>query len=505
MADTHDKYLRAPRGGSPLRRPSLYLRGALCGAALLALPAPAQAETPPDARAGAAPSPLHAPRAGSSDLAYLLTASAEALGHRLSHPGHTVPRATDCRSAEKALPDEFERATFEAGCSATRGRFEHDTSFSHAQFDGPLELQSAEFSGLASFQWATFNATAELQYAVFHSDVDLYSSVFAGQLGLFGARFEGPATFQGARLRGRVDLTNAELRGGSSFYQAEFGAEASFHGAELLRVADFSGVVFRGPVDFSRAKFGERATFARADFSGPASFLDARLPKVLDLSDLTKIDGVLDLTKAAPPSFGQKCQLNLARSDLEKINIDFDTCRLYFPEGTSDQDILDVYEGLLASFERRGLQKSMREATIELQQYKYARDGRWLMNAVQSYWWDYGFEKQRIFLWIGVLIGLFTIINNFFFGWLLENAYEVTFLLPYVKKRPPGLGVTVRFVLDLPLAFLYTGIIFFGSLFGFRRELSHFKSHRILVNLYLFFIMASGIVCTMFILNYLLK
>lgn len=436
-------------------------------------------------------------------LQELLAARAVMTVSRIAPVGRSLSAKTDCDPASASSPGNFERAVFKEGCSAVLARFEGPTSFSLARFDGPVELSSTTFFMTTSFKWAAFNAAADLSHAQFQAAVDFYSATFVGPVDLFNGRFNAPAGFQKVELRDRVDFTGTALREGVSFYQATFQGAVSFRGAELLGEADFSSAQFHGAVDFSRTRFQDKLSLAEAYFGGPVTFSNAHLPATLDLSGLTDINGVIDLTKASPPSGGQKCRVNLVGSDIDKINIDYDRFELFFPPDTSPRDILDVYEGLLSNFKKRGQEKSYRAASIELEQYKYARDDRWLMNEIERHWWDYGFEKERIFVWIGVLISAFTLVNNLFFAWLLENAFQVEFLLPYVRRPPDEENPVIRFVLNLPLALMYTAILFLGSLFGFSREVSHFRSHWLPVNIYLFFIMAAGLVCTMFILNFI--
>jgi uncharacterized protein YjbI with pentapeptide repeats len=400
----------------------------------------------------------------------------------------------------------FEKYHFKKNFTATLIEFIDATTFKLSQFDENTFFQSTIFRQSTSFEWSVFNGEVNFSHSRFYGTVNFYRSTFYGDtISFYGANFYEVTDFSDALWAGKVDLSNMTVSDQISFYGDQFQKNVTFYNSHFEGDVDLSYVVFNKNVDFSRASFSGTLDFSGAQFVGKTNFYSTKLPQVLNLSGVHQIDSIIDLTKATSRAYGDKIKINLLGANISKIRINYQDFVLYFPLNTSDKDITTVYAALLNDFSHRGLHEDYKKLAIEQKRYEFNKNDQWMMNIIEHYWWDYGFDKGRIFIWITIFILLYTVINNFFVIWLMENVFSVTFLMPLCKRMPVHKNILVRYVLSFPLSLIYTVVIFFSGILGFKCEFTYFKSDRVLVNIYIFFTMATGLICAMFILNYLIK
>lgn len=412
----------------------------------------------------------------------------------------------DLNNTTTSDPLDYKRAFFKQKFSAVLSHFESKVSFALAEFLMNVEMPSAVFFEKANFRWANFQSGLNLSRSRFKEEADFYSSIFAGEESSFyGAHFN-QVSFANTQFRSKMDFSGVVMKGSSRFYKSTFFELATFKTMEFKGDVDFSYVDFNSDVNFENVNFGQQVSFSHSKFLGNVNFYNARMPEYLDFSGVNNVAYLIDFTNTRPHSTGKKCRVNLIEADLNKLQINYQQFQLYFPPRTTHLNKVKVYEGLLNNFKLRGINEDYRSLSIEYEKYKYTINDNELMSLVQDYWWDYGFKKDRIFMWIAVLIITFTLINNLFIFWLMENAFEISFLQPFcLRESQSDTNPVIRYILNLPLAFIYTLVIIFGVLLGFKHELEQFKTHNVIINLYLFFTMAVGLVCAMFILNYLVK
>ena len=159
----------------------------------------------------------------------------------------------------------------------------------------------------------------------------------------------------------------------------------------------------------------------------------------------------------------------------------------------------------MESLKINGFEDGYKQLSIEFYEYKYLRDNQYLLNFIDKYWWNYGFDKSRIFLWILVIILFFTIINSIFYDELMDRAYKIGFLKKEMEHDSIKNHWITSFIYNIPYAFLYTIYIFFGRMMGFKIDTERFKSNNYFINLYLVTIIASGLLCALFAFNSIFK
>ncbi|WP_286267451.1 pentapeptide repeat-containing protein [Thalassotalea atypica] len=400
----------------------------------------------------------------------------------------------------------YQKYHFDGSFSAVLADFSQSINFSLVQFHKDALFKSTKFRHDVKFEWAKFKGEANFSHSRFYGEVGFYQSGFEGHsVSFYGSQFSGETDFSGSVFDGAFDFSNITAYQSITYYNSQFNKEATFYNSRFNQQVDLSHSTFRGDVSFSRAIFIRYLNLEGVKFMGRINFYGARLPEKLNLTGLHELEHILDLTVAKPPAYGEQTAINLLGANINKIKINYQDFKLYFPSNTTAKNRSDVYAALLNDFEQRGMYEDYRKLSIEQQRYDFKINNQWLRDKIEHYWWDYGFDRGRIFVWIAIFILLYTAINNFFVIWLMENAFAVTFLLPLIKRMPAHKNILIRYVMSFPLCLIYTIVIFFAGILGIKYEFTHFRSDHVLVNVYIFFTMATGLICAMFILNYLIK
>ena len=199
--------------------------------------------------------------------------------------------------------------------------------------------------------------------------------------------------------------------------------------------------------------------------------------------------------------------------DIEKLKLRYSMFELRFPyDDAFNSDMkTNIYERLLKTQKDNGFTSSYEKLDKEYSEFKYIKSGKyssiggWILNMVNKYWWGYGYDKTLIIVNTLLIFVLFSIVNCIFFPWIL-NIYEV----PNIKNL--AVAVTAKNVIFhrikiLPIAFFYTGLIFFGL--KFTTENLKYKENLIgwrFFNLvYFFVIYISGLVCLGYLANFILS
>lgn len=163
-----------------------------------------------------------------------------------------------------------------------------------------------------------------------------------------------------------------------------------------------------------------------------------------------------------------------------------------------------MYENLIAMQEEQGYKEGQKKLDIEYKDFQLRN--YWRLDLFFSkHWWNYGYDKERIFLWTARFFLLFLLINLVLWRYFYRTVYSIEVLKPFIE---PGYGENPG---KLNRLFYYMlGSLFYSFLifFGVKLDVSNFRMKRNIVSvisvayLYTFYII--GIVCLVFIANYVL-
>ncbi len=375
-------------------------------------------------------------------------------------------------------------------------------SGSSCVISAPVTFKLSKFKQKVDLTDTEFDASSDFMRASFDKDVTFRKVKFHSESGFRFARFKSATEFGEASFAGNANFMGAKFESNADFTSARFVLRALFNEVRFKSDALFNKVDFSGDLSFNNAEFGTLADFRGASFGAGVDFNDALLPDRLNLSDVKFVAYELDLSSAKRNS--GFCFVNLLGADISRVRLRYNIFRLWFPDsvcgssgnwkGVKFEDKCNVYEQLLKNFETNGYTDSHEKLDIEYHQMRYAEKGQWYWNLIQKYWWNYGYSKWYIFLWIGGLMTLFTLLNIGLYPHLSSNVYRIRSLSEL--QMPGGRW---RIIVQPLYALTYTGFIFFGVKIdpdGIKKVDGWLY--------YIFFIYIVGLVCLGYLANYII-
>jgi hypothetical protein len=290
------------------------------------------------------------------------------------------------------------------------------------------------------------------------------------------------------------------------FTDASFADYVDFSDAVFSKAAYFDDVTFGKQVYFDHVRFPHYAKFTNLQHTDSVTtqFNNAILPDTLDFSQNSALGCTIDLTTA---NFDEPhpCNIFLFNTDISKFKLDYFHFRLLLPDSTitpsyntNRQKITKdqkeaMYEALLNNFKQKGQEESYKRLDIEYQKFKWQNSWAYGISWVPAIWWNYGYDKEYIFLWIIGSLLVFSFINSRCLGVLNAHVYEV--FKPGVFDEKAGYGR------KLWQSVIYTGNIFFRLTLD--RDCMKFEKWG--PTLYLFVVYVLGVLCLGYLANFILQ
>ncbi len=397
----------------------------------------------------------------------------------------------------------FTNAWFCSEANFIESRFDSVANFYDSRFDSETYFRNARFGSLAYFRRAQFGAPAYFGEARFDSRSDFGEARFDSVAIFNDALFNSVAYFREARFGALAYFGGSRFGLRADFWGARFHSQADFWESRFNSVANFNAARFDSLAYFDEARFDSKANFVHARFDGTVSFNKTILPDTLNFRDVKDIASEIDFTHSVLDSGKTVCYINLVGANIEKIKLDYGTFRLYWTDA-SHEEKRNTYERLLRKFQLDGFLESFQLLSIEYKVYNYtvkaARSNPiyWqLMNRLDKYWWNYGYNKELIFRNTLIIFFLFAIINLLSFKYINENVYKLETIW---KKYREYKGKT-PFLNKLYCSLTYTGVIFFGVKFSF--EMIRHKNVLAVGYFYLQYVL--GLVCLAYLFNFVIS
>ncbi|MCP4580868.1 MAG: hypothetical protein GY839_04575 [candidate division Zixibacteria bacterium] len=420
--------------------------------------------------------------------------------------------------------------------------------FDFSSFSKRVEFYYAHFESELSFNSAEFKSDAVFNDVIFNSLISFGGADFRSFASFYGTMFKDTANFDGSIFNALTNFYETDFGTSASFKHATFKDDVNFAHANFnSAVVDFENATFDSTAFFWHTTFGPMVIFREASFLKNAEFYGAKLPDTLDLRSVTQIKGKLDFTYSLPPRLSKKCLIALAGADISKIKLRMDLFELWFPDssfivqdgfivqagkkdtviaadttilndsslvitadtliGIWDKEIFShdhkiaVYEQLLEKLASDGMMESFKILDIDYRKFKAKHSGGfswYFLDTFQDWWWNYGYTKERVFIWaIGFWL-LFSFINLFFYHKLIDGVYSIGFLGAHKYQASKGIKKLIFYNLYV---ITYTAQIFFGL----KMNMDNFKTgvikeHPFLFS-YLMIVYIVGLICLGFIVN----
>ena len=152
-----------------------------------------------------------------------------------------------------------------------------------------------------------------------------------------------------------------------------------------------------------------------------------------------------------------------------------------------------MFEGLLNNFNLHGKKRVIADSTLNIKFQILSKmvDGPsyWIYRA----WWNFGYDKEWVFLWTFFLALLFTTVNYFF----LKKLNKFVFTIDKIPAAYDTLSKHRKYW----YSFVYTSIIFFKVTLN----TDNLKFDHIFGTIYVMIIYASGLVCLAYIANFIIQ
>jgi hypothetical protein len=227
------------------------------------------------------------------------------------------------------------------------------------------------------------------------------------------------------------------------------------------------------------------------------SQISGRIGGTIFLKDMEfENNAILDLRFLRSKIDGQRIALDLTSCPIDRILIDYRNFKLAFK--LSDGDLINsVYETLLDNFKKNGQSESFKLLDIEYKSFKNKRKVP-IIGAVWDQcnvlWWNYGYSRERVFFCTIFILIFFSIINVFLYRRLNNEIYNIENFSPLSSGK-------LSFFMSFKYSLTYTAIIFFK----FNVSAEKLKLTNTILLMWFALIYLSGLFCTFFIINAILK
>ncbi len=393
--------------------------------------------------------------------------------------------------------------------------FQSLADFTETRFNGNNNFGRSTFYDSAIFTDSYFRLNTWFTDAVFKGQTSFYSSAFGSSVSFRGTKFFEDVIFGGTIGDNSISRTSgSQFAIYSSFDNAHFHKKAIFRNTKFKDNTFFENAIFESVALFDNSIFYKNADFTGVTFKKEANFNWVIMPDTLVL-DYIKLSHPLDLTNTINKA-EVNCKISLVGVDLSLVKIDYSKFDLIFYKNSerrlspmlrdtiSELNKTNIYEKLLRA--QTPYPAGYKKLDIEYSEFRYSKRGAYgfFLNYLDKYWWNYGYNKEYIFTWTLYLLILFTLINSLFFGFLnkgvykIDNVWNASPLFNHESKQLKMKKKAQGFIRNLPHAFFYTCLIFFGL--KMKIEELQFK-HKIAVT-YILFVFVSGLICTVFMANF---
>jgi uncharacterized protein YjbI with pentapeptide repeats len=393
------------------------------------------------------------------------------------------------------------RTTFTQPVVFEQKHFNHKVDFTLSRFQEDAKFYNSTFAREADFTWSKFYKAAGFSHVNFNNTALFYGSIFNNEADFYDCKFSKKADFEHVKFDNIANFSSTYFSSNAWFHAASFKQDADFYRATFKNSVNFSDAIFNKAANFSRVYFATQANFEGASFNGEINFNQTVMPEYLNLSYVKIKNGIIDISNTLPPLHSSYSRINLVGTDINKIRMHYKYFKLYFPKNTSLRKINNVYEKLLFVLKQSGYENDYQKLSIEYKKFTYKTKNQYILNFIQKYWWNYGFSKERVYLWIVTILLVLSIVNTFLFPMLIKYGYKMPFLHTNYSESMVKQNILARLTLQFPLAFIYTVTITFNSFIGFRRTVDEIKRGNLFITCYNIFMMILGFILALFILN----
>jgi hypothetical protein len=350
-------------------------------------------------------------------------------------------------------------------------------------------LNSQKFEKTLLLRFSKFNNTVNIERNHFSHVVILNTTIFGDYTNIMFNEFSDEFDFRYTTVDSMAQISMNTFEKETDISASRFNDQVYFISNVHKSKTKFDLTYFNNDVFFLKDEFSTYLSFNSCFFNDTVGFDLCILPDTLDFSNIHKIVSEIDFTKCILKN-DNRCIINLLGTDISKIKINTSMFKIWFPpdDSATYEQKASVYENLLVKFKKDGFNDSYKDIDIEFRELKYQNAGLSTVNFLEKYWWNYGYNKERILFWSVALLLFFSGITSIFFNRLRNEIY----IIDLVQKK----NIRHNYFLRYYYSVIYTAVIFFGI----KLNIKNFKTTNGWF-VYIVFVYLTGLVCTAYIIN----
>ena len=379
--------------------------------------------------------------------------------------------------------------------------FKKEVDFFDCQFRKDLIIQTSVFESDLVFSGVICKSFLVLDYNKLYSTCNFFQSKFYG-LCSQGSYFNKEFNFESDTINFACFFGKSVFNDHTIFEDSEFALSPDFVNASFNDTVDFINLKLERGIDFQSTKFKCFLALTNLVAKNEFSFKNTYLPEFIDINNL-KTEFPLDFNFINDSLKNCRYKINISNTDYNKI-IFTDRFSLKFDDELSIDQRNGAYKRLLESLDKSGSKQAYKSFDIEYRGFinKYYNSlFEKIGFTVNKYWWNFGYSKERIFI-ISIFLILLCSIQVFVkLDLYLNKVYSIKSLSERVK---PNLLIRNKFkkiLLNYLVALLYTIFLFFSLKLDFDK----ISFGKFSAGIFILFVFITGLVCTAFIINFVLK
>lgn len=357
------------------------------------------------------------------------------------------------------------------------------------KFTIPIYFKNNEIINNASFSNSIFENTVEFENTIFDSLADFSNCYFSKNLFLGDDIFNEQIFLYNDTFKGPIEFLNCKILSNLFFDYS------TFHGGSLT----FDNNIFSG---------NSRISFEQANLPDTINFIyESNIPNQIDLTAANFEDS--SHYRKSNNSYKRSYVL-FYKTDISKFHLDYKHFRLYIPammENLTNNNIVYItqdeikatYEALLKNFSDHGQKDSYELLDIEYKKYLWNNSWASFLPCIPFYWNNFGYNKEKVFIWSIFFVLMFTCINFFCLDYL-NNVYKLDKInnLPSFKDFHFSIRDSCK---RMYYAFIYTSTIFFKLTL----KPENIEFNKVLGSVYIILIYTTGIICLAYMANFVLQ
>lgn len=231
------------------------------------------------------------------------------------------------------------------------------------------------------------------------------------------------------------------------------------------------------------------------------------LPRKISLEkvDLSRLKEPLEISELIPD--GRRTDIFLEDIiGIENLRINYtDELQITFPDNYLFEDKSIIYTKLLDSHRQQKDDWTYERLDKEYKRLKHFRDPIFglILNTLDKYWWDYGYNDFLIIPNTGILIFFFFTINSILYTILVNEVYPLKnfAVMNQLARSRYFRRPLMRYITQIPHMVLYTLYIFWGL----RLEVKAISIDRLGLFYYILLQYALGLICLAHITNLIIN